>query len=87
MIRYDPIHRFSIGGSTLGEMQACEEGDWVHHSDYIQAIQDLDHAAKLLCDAMRWVYVCRVENQNRADMIARFEALELTPANQTPPKS
>jgi len=34
----------------------------------------------MLCDAMRWVYVCEVTNQKRADMIERFEALELTPA-------
>jgi hypothetical protein len=43
--------------------------------------RERDQYAAMLCDAMRWVYVCCVTNQNRADMIDRFEALELTPAN------
>jgi len=51
--------------------------------------RERDEYAATLCEAMRWVYACFVTNQNRADMINRFEALELTPAlsqkNQTPP--
>jgi len=43
--------------------------------------RERDQYAAMLCDAMRWVYACFVTNQNRADMIDRFEALELTPAN------
>lgn len=35
-------------------------------------IQEIEHTLQA---AMKWVYACRVENQNRADMIARYEAL------------
>ena len=39
-----------------------------------------DRYAAMLCEAMRWVYACPVENENRRALIRRFEALELTPA-------
>ena len=39
-----------------------------------------DRYATMLCEAMRWVYACPVENENRKALIRRFEALELTPA-------
>lgn len=42
--------------------------------------RERDQYAAILCDAMRWVYACEVTNQNRADMIERFESLELTPS-------
>ena len=47
MRRYDPIHRFPIGGSTLGEMQACSEGDWVAYHD---ALRCQKHIQKQLKD-------------------------------------
>lgn len=48
MKRYDPIKRFSIGGSTLGEMQACQEGDWVSYDEAQEAYLDYLCLAKLL---------------------------------------
>ena len=42
--------------------------------------RERDQYAAMLCDAMQWVYACDVTNQNRADMIDRFESLELTPS-------
>jgi len=86
-------------GTTHYAGCACHEQGWENKwkaaiEMAAQASVERDEYAAMLCDAMRWVYVCDVTNQNRADMIDRFEALELTPSNslenaiaQTPPDS
>jgi hypothetical protein len=47
MKRYDPIHRFDQGGSTLGEMERRDDGDWVAFDDVAER---LAHAEILLSD-------------------------------------
>jgi hypothetical protein len=47
MKRYDPIHRFDQGGSTLGEMERRDDGDWVA---FDEASGRLNHAETLLAD-------------------------------------
>jgi hypothetical protein len=49
MIRYDPIHRFTIGGSTLGEMQAKEDGDYVFYNEAHEIELDYMDLARV-CD-------------------------------------
>ena len=41
MLRYDPIQHLPMGSRTLGTMEAHQEGDWVHHSDYAELLSDL----------------------------------------------
>ncbi len=47
MKRYDPIQRFDQGGSTLGEMERRDDGDWVSFEDVAER---LAHAEILLAD-------------------------------------
>jgi hypothetical protein len=54
-------------------------------TDFTNGLDDATHLValdllardleRLLASAMTWVYACECENQNRADMIARYEAL------------
>ena len=47
MKRYDPIQRFDQGGSTLGEMERRDDGDWVAFEDAEKLRDALEQIAKL----------------------------------------
>ena len=47
MKRYDPIRRFDQGGSTLGEMERRDDGDWVAFEDAEKLRDALEQIAKL----------------------------------------
>ncbi len=47
MKRYDPIQRFDQGGSTLGEMERRDDGDWVAFDDAEKLRDALEQIAKL----------------------------------------
>ena len=53
-LRYDPVQRFLMGGSTLGEMRQCVDGDWVSYEDYERVVRERDeaHAATRLASQL-----------------------------------
>ncbi len=47
MNRYDPIQFFDMGGSTLGQMERRDDGDWVSFEDAEKLRDALEQIAKI----------------------------------------
>lgn len=70
-MRYEGPLYGKIGRGYIQLIQTSKEVD--------QMEKELVKVKAMLTDAMKWVYACRCENQNRKEMIQRWEEYSSLP--------